>query len=159
MGTLGSTFLVWVIVDPVTGLLEVLVCPAGRRHRAHRLTQARAGREEEHRRQERLLAEILEAEELRKGRWAELLKPEAQKLAELLTADTRNFEKAERQATDIGANAWRIGGLSCMRQLRKMAIDKAGLEKHEASSGDYISVWWDGIGNWRNPSVHRAVER
>ena len=44
MGTLGTTFLVWVIVDPLIGLLEMLL-PTSRRNRAQRLVQAKfAGR-------------------------------------------------------------------------------------------------------------------
>ncbi|MFB0524123.1 MAG: hypothetical protein ACETVZ_01195 [Phycisphaerae bacterium] len=42
LGTFGATFLVWVIVDPVTGLLEMLLLPSSRRHRLRRLAQARA---------------------------------------------------------------------------------------------------------------------
>ncbi|MDH4240305.1 MAG: hypothetical protein OEW48_12150, partial [Phycisphaerae bacterium] len=32
LGTLGTTFLVWVIVDPVTALLEMMLPAASRRH-------------------------------------------------------------------------------------------------------------------------------
>jgi len=37
IGTLGTTFLVWIVIDPALGVLEQLL-PASRRHRAQRLT-------------------------------------------------------------------------------------------------------------------------
>ncbi|MHC4323115.1 MAG: hypothetical protein ACYSUX_02460, partial [Planctomycetota bacterium] len=39
MGTLGTTFLVWVVVDPLIGLIE-LVLPRSRKNRAERQFQA-----------------------------------------------------------------------------------------------------------------------
>lgn len=158
LGTLGATFLVWVIVDPAAGVLEVVLSPASRIHRAQRLAQVKAARENRQKEQERLLAEILDKDHLEKERWAELLEPEAQRLAELLTADTIDFERAERQAADIGVNAWRTGGVGCMRQLREMAIQICSQRGHGRASVDYISVWWDGIGNWRNPSLHKTAK-
>ena len=44
MGTLGTTFLVWVIVDPLIGLLEMLL-PTSRKNRAQRLLQAKSDKE------------------------------------------------------------------------------------------------------------------
>jgi hypothetical protein len=158
LGTLGATFLVWVVVDPAAGVLEVVLSPASRKHRATRLAQVKAARENRQKEQERLLAEILAKEQLEKEQWAELLEPEAQRLAELLTADTIDFERAERQAADIGVNAWRTGGVGCMRQLREMAIEMCKQKGRGRASVDYISVWWDGIGNWRNPSLHKTAK-
>jgi len=157
LGTLIATFLVWVVVDPVTAVLEVVLSPPGRRHRAQRLAQAKARREDEQRGREHLLAEILEKEESERRRWEKLLKPEAQKLAELLTADTIDFEQAQRQAADIGASAWQVGGLGSMRQLREMAINLCKQKYQNGAFADYISVWWDGIGSWRNPSLHKTA--
>ena len=158
LGTLGATFLVWVIVDPTAGVLEVVLSPASRKHRAARLAQAKAARESRQKEQGRLLAEILDKEQLEKERWAELLEPEAERLAELLTADKIDFERAERQAADIGVSAWRTGGVGCMRQLREMAIQICDQKGRGRASVDYISVWWDGIGNWRNPSLHKTAK-
>lgn len=154
LGTLAATFLVWVIVDPVTGVLEVWLSPAARSHRIQRVAQTKVLREKEQEERERLLADILEKEESKKQQWAELLKPQAEKLAGLLRADTIDFEAAERQAADIGASAWQIGGLGCMQQLREMAIEICEQKERKTTFADYISVWWDGIGNWRNPSIH-----
>jgi len=63
LGTLVTTFLVWVIVDPVTGLLETLLLPASRKHRAERLAQAKAQRENERIESELLLAKVIKKEQ------------------------------------------------------------------------------------------------
>jgi len=157
LGTLAATFLVWVIVDPVAGVLEVWLSPAARSHRAQRLARTKVLREKEQEEREHLLADILEKEELKKQQWAELLKPQAEKLADLLAADRIDFELAQRQAADIGASVWQAGGLGCMRQLREMAINRCKQKYQNGAFVDYISVWWDGIGNWRNPSLDKTV--
>lgn len=38
MGTLGTTFLVWIVIDPAAGAIEMLL-PASRRHRAERVAE------------------------------------------------------------------------------------------------------------------------
>jgi hypothetical protein len=157
MGTLGATFAVWVVVDPIAGVLEVMLSPPARRHRSERLSEIKARREREQEERERLLTDILKEEESRKEEWATMLKPHAERLAELLTADNPDSEDAERQAVDIGANAWQIGGLGCMRQLEEMTIKLCQDRDNDTSPADYISVWWDGIGNWRNPSIRKLA--
>jgi len=152
LGTLATTFLVWVIVDPVTGLLEMLL-PASRKHRAERLAEAKAQREKRQRDRERLLAEVLAKDDLAQHSWQEVLKPQAEKLAGLLTSNRIDFKQAEREAVDIGVKAWQIGGLSCMRQLRDMAMAICRQRNRNRDIVDYIPIWWDGIGSWRNPSL------
>lgn len=39
LGTLGTTFLVWMVIDPLAGLIEMLL-PASRRHRAERTAKS-----------------------------------------------------------------------------------------------------------------------
>jgi hypothetical protein len=157
LGTLVTTFLVWVIVDPVAGLLEVLLPPASRKHRAERIAAARAEREKKQREHERLLAELLAKEELDVCRWQDVLKPQAERLAGLLTAEKIDFQDAEREAVDIGAGAWRTGGLACMRALRDMAIEISRQNNPGKTIVDYVTIWWDGIGNWRSPSMREVV--
>jgi len=149
LGTLGMTFLVWVIVDPVTGLLEMLLPPASRRHRAERLARAKELRQSRQKNREDLLKKVLVEEELERRRWRTALKPQAEKLAGLLTTNVTDFRRAEREAVGIGVKAWQIGGLSCMRELRDMAIALA--KEGNESVVDYVGVWWDGIGSWHEP--------
>jgi len=157
LGTLGATFLAWVIVDPVTGLLEMLLPAASRKHRAERLAQAKAEREKKQKDRERLLAEVLAREKSDRRGWQEALKPQAEKLAELLTTNRANFRQAEREAADIGVKAWQMGGLSCMRHLREMAMDLCKKKYQDSMIVDYVSSWWDGIGSWRNPSLQEMI--
>ncbi|MHC4323114.1 MAG: hypothetical protein ACYSUX_02455, partial [Planctomycetota bacterium] len=81
--------------------------------------------------------------------WQEILKPQAEKLAELLTADIDDVKQVEREAVGIGVSAWQTGGLSCMRELRDMSIALCKQKHDDGTVVDYISFWWDGIGNWR----------
>ncbi len=152
LGTLGTTFVIWVIIDPLLGLIEMLL-PQSRKHRAERLARAEAERRAQQERREQLLAEAFAREAQERQRWEERLQPHAERLAELLTADASGASHAEEKALDLGLAAWRLGGLTCMRQLREMAI-AIGKEKHgEQEVVDYLSYWWDGIGEWRRPSL------
>ncbi len=153
LGTFGATFLVWVIVDPLTGLLEVLL-PMSRKHRDERIAKAKALREERQRCREQLLTEVLAKEYLDKNRWQKVLMPYAEKLALLLTNETPDFQ-IECKAVDIGVYAWQIGGLSCMRQLHDMAIDICR-KRGRNNTADYIPTWWDGIGKWQTPSIYEV---
>jgi hypothetical protein len=152
LGTLGTTFFVWVVVDPVIGLLEMLL-PASRKHRVERLTRVRALRQKRQEEKQRLLAEILTREERQRRHRQRVLQPYAERLAGFLTAENIDYEQAERQAVDIGVGAWRLGGLSCMRQLRDMVMAICRETDGHSPPVDYISAWWDGIGTWRNSSL------
>lgn len=151
LGTLGTTFLVWVIVDPLTGLLEMLLPSASRRHRSQRIARAKALRQIRQENRENLLQDVFVKEEQKRQQWREVLKPKAEMLAEMLAADEIDFKQIEYEAVGIGVKAWQIGGLSCMRELRDMAIELA--KEKNKSVVDYIGVWWDGIGSWRQPSL------
>jgi hypothetical protein len=153
-GTLGTTFLVWVIVDPVMGLLEMYLLPMSRKHHAERLAHAKAQREKKQKEREHLLTEVLENEQSTRRMWRQALKPSAEKLAALLTVNNADFKKAEHEAIDLGVNAWQTGGLSCMKELRDMAIEICRKKHQNSMINDYVSSWWDGIGSWRNPSLH-----
>ncbi len=148
LGTLGVTFMVWVILDPLIGLLEMLL-PTSRKHRAVRLAQARAEREQRQRDRQQLLKQVLEQEETARRRWRELLEPEAERLAGLLINDRADLQQAEREAVGIGVRAWQTGGLTCMKELRDTAIKLVRQKTSDQAVIDYISFWWDGIGNWR----------
>jgi len=152
LGTLGTTFVVWVGIDPVVGMLEMLL-PASRKHRTERLAQAEAQRRARQEKRDHLLAEAIAREERDRQQWHQKLQAQAQRLAALLTCNADDFPRAEREAVDIGAEAWRLGGLICMRQLRDMAIQVRKEEGSNETPADYLSHWWDGIGDWRRPSL------
>lgn len=152
LSTLWATFLVWIVVDPATGLLETLL-PASREHRLRRLSHVRALREERERKRQRLLAEIASRDRMDRRRWQEILVPHAEKLGQLLLKGKTDYEAAEDEAVEIGVRAWQIGGLSCMRELHSMTMDLCKRQYNDMTIIDYVSFWWDGIGGWRSPSL------
>jgi len=152
MGTLGVTFFVWVIVDPAIGLAELLL-PASRRHRAQRLSETRSLRERKQKDRYDLLARVLAKEEAARSSWRQLMKPHAEKLAHLLTAETDDIRRAEQEAIGIGVSAWQTGGLSCMRELHSMTMQMCEQSSPRGGAVDYLNFWWDGIGNWRAASL------
>lgn len=151
MGTLLSTFLVWVIIDPLAGMIEVLF-PVSRAHRIERLAKAKALRQEQKEARESLLADLLAKEEINQRRRKELLLPKVEKLTDLLVSRKIDFQ-AECEAIEIGVSAWIMGGVSCMQELHDMANEKCKQRNQSGDTVDYITVWWDGIGSWRNKSL------
>ncbi len=151
-GTLETTFVVWIIVDPVIASVEMLL-PQSRKSRAVRLARAKLEKEQKQRDRQLLLERILDREKEDIQRRQRALKPQAEKLAGLLITDGADFGKAERQAVDIGVSAWQSGGLSCMQQLRDMTMDLCRKKYKDPTVVDYVSSWWDGIGSWRSPSL------
>lgn len=150
MGTLGTTFCVWVVLDPAIGLVETLL-PPSRKHRAERMARTEAERKARQEKRDKLLADAVAKEEQERQRWREALLPEAERLASLLT-DSALGSRAEQEAVDIGAHAWHLGGINCMRQLREMALAITKEKAGSANPADYVAYWWDGIGDWRRPS-------
>jgi hypothetical protein len=152
LGTLWTTFLVWIVVDPATGLVETLL-PASREHRLRRLARMKARREEREKERKRILAEVDKHERMEKKRWQDILTPYAEKLAELQAKGGTGYEEAQHEAIGIGVRAWQIGGLSCMRELHSMVMDLCRSQYGGSTNIDYVSFWWDGIGSWRSPSL------
>lgn len=152
LGTFVTTFLVWIIVDPIIGVIERHL-PASKKLRLERLAQVKALRQKQQEEQKRLLAEAEARDQLELSKWQQILQPDAEKLAGLLTARNINSNQMKNQVVDIGANAWRIGGLKCMRWLHSTAIEICRKDAKNSMIGDYISAWWDGIGSWRSPSL------
>jgi hypothetical protein len=152
IGTIGATFLTWVIVDPVAGMCELLA-PEPKKHRAERLAQARIQKQLEQENRKQLLERLSEQEHENERLWKEAFSQQAEHLAKLLASDGKDFLKAEQEAISIGMEAWSKGGLICMRYLRKTAEEIFRQRYSERQFVDYISTWWDGIGRWRNPST------
>jgi hypothetical protein len=134
LGSLGTTFVIWVVVDPVAGVLE-MVLPASRRHRTERLALAEAQRRARQEKREHLLAEAYVREERERQQWQEKLQSQAERLAALLACDAESFARAEQEAVDLGAQAWRLGGLSCMRQLHDMTIQAVRDRRQKTEDG------------------------
>ncbi len=154
MGSLATTFFVWVIVDPLIGIAEMYL-PVSRRLRLERLEAARRQRLERQIESERLLDNLFHQEELNHQQWQPALAPMAERLAAIV-ADQSALAQNEAEVVQIGAAAWRLGGLPCMRRLHEMAA--AEHTRHSNTKvADYVALWWDGIGTWRGPSPARAL--
>jgi len=117
-----------------------------------------AAREQRQARQlesDRLLEDVLRREALNYEQWQPVLAPMAAKLAAILEAEQPASARNEAETVQLGAAAWRLGGLACMRRLHEMA--QAEHVRHSnAKITDYVALWWDGIGTWRSPSLTRA---
>ena len=127
-------------------------------NRRKHMGEVKAMRKKERLAKEHLLAEVQAREELERSRLGEILLPYAEKLAALMTSGEAADECMETKVVDIGVNAWRIGELNCMRQLHSMAMDICGRKCQNVKVIDYISIWWDGIGSWRNPWLEGESE-
>ena len=152
LGTIGATFLTWIVVDCIAGSAELLT-PQARKHRAQRLTDIKLRKQQKQTKREQLLADVLEEEKKSNRLWQQALSPQAERLATLLDAGEDDFTEAEKEAIRLGLEAWRMGGLNCMRELHSMAVKVFKQQYNERSFVDYISLWWDGVGMWRSPSV------
>lgn len=146
LGTIGATLLFWIMVDPLIGVSEMLL-PASRRMRLERYEMARMMREQKRIENERFLDDIEKQEKIRDQQWHEILGTQAQKLADLTVQaiDTDSIG-AKSRIIEIGLNAWKSGGIECMQKLCDMA---SAVCKREKKASEYISIWWDGIGQWR----------
>jgi hypothetical protein len=152
LGTIGATFLTWVAIDGIAGSIELLL-PGPRAHRLQRLADIKATKQQEQALRDKQLADIFEQEHKNKLLWEHEFAAKAEQLAGLLACDDDEWITAQQKAVDIGVGAWRTGGLVCMKQLRDMALDAFQRRYNGRQHNDYISAWWDGIGNWRIPAA------
>lgn len=151
-GTMGATFLFWIVVDPAVSLTEALL-PAGRRHRRERIAAARTLKKQQQIEREQLLDRLEAEQQAQCTRLRQVLEPFAERLVGLLSSVTMSDEQKETHAIDIGVEAWRIGGLDAMKQLYDMMKERSRTSGQEAAASAEIAFWWDGIGNWRSQSV------
>ncbi len=157
MGSLAATFIVWVIVDPVVNVVETLVVPSSRQHRRQRLAQAKALKRLRREQRQRLLSDILTREQQQRLHWQQVLRPYAERLAELLAGGQAQAVAAQDEAVEIGVKAWRMGGLACMRQVHEMALSACRESVGGIGVVDYVGCWWDGIGDWQCPAFELGL--
>jgi hypothetical protein len=150
LGTFGTTFLIWVILDPLMAVIETF-SPESRACRQKRLSRVKAERRQKQEQRDLFLAQVIERQEESQRQWQDALKPYAERLSALVLANEQTFENAEKEAIKLGALAWQMGGIACMRYLHDMAqslSQENNIDEHQIS---FISLWWDGIGSWRDP--------
>lgn len=151
-GSLWATFLVWIVLDPAAGLIEMLP-QSSRGLRRKRLAELKNIREKELLENQQLLARIEAEEQKQQEHRRQILRPCAEKLAIL----SEGGENNEAEVVDIGVNAWQKGGLNYMRQLHSMVTDIWRQKYPGAAIIDYVSIWWDGIGGWQSQWLEGEV--
>ncbi len=155
IGSLAMTFLVWIIVDPAVCLVEMCL-PTSRKLRRRRIAQAKEERLQKRLESDGLLLELNEQVLSNYEHWQPLLEPMAEELAILMADDKSRMHTREARTVELGARAWQIGGIACMRRLHEMVI--ADYVKHTTRKiVDYVTIWWDGIGTWRTSPLAQTV--
>jgi len=148
-GTVLTTAIVWVMIDPVITLIELLG-PKSRRLRHVRAVKVKEKRLRKNAHKQRLLEEARSQSSSILSNWEDVLSPYAQELADLVIGAEEPETHRRARAIDIALHASRLGGRRCMQHLYHMARR----ECRERTEDDWIvhniSVWWDGIGGWRN---------
>ena len=148
-GTIGMTFVTWVVLDSLVGGVESML-PQSVAHRSRRLDEARA----EKLRIQQDNAAMLDSLERRERElhrdWEAAFRDVAVKLAELYCGGDGDYEQLQSCTVEAGAKAWQMGKISCMRFVHRMILE----EMNRRPGGwhvDYATLWWDGIGSWRRP--------
>ncbi|HBG28268.1 MAG: hypothetical protein A2Y10_03135 [Planctomycetes bacterium GWF2_41_51] len=149
IGAVALTFLIWIVIDPLIGLLEMLL-PSSRIHRNKRISQAQENRKREYDEKQKLLKEIHVNGRNDRLRWHQILESDAEELSLLISEGSIDDKLLESRVIEIGVKAFRIGGIECMRHLLFMTKKICERKRHVVRNIDYISIWWDGIGNWRS---------
>ncbi|HIJ67675.1 MAG TPA: hypothetical protein HPP87_08490 [Planctomycetes bacterium] len=158
IGTLATTFFVWIVLDPAIGSVEMML-PASREHHRRRQAHIQAMREKQRIDNERLLVKLKEKESLQQQQLLQILPPMARKLAELLGEYATKGGDIEPEVVQIGARAWRLGGIICMRQLHELATEAHKEQLQGRRFIDHIAFWWDGIGSWQAPLLVETLRK
>lgn len=148
-GTLITTFLVWIIFDPLTGFIET-VLPESAAHRKQRLALIRQQKQRQKEEGQKLLQELELKEKKLQQHWDAFFESMAQEAADLLNSAQIPGENVRTRLIELGALAWKSGGITCMRHFHQMILNHLNAASREPVI-DYPTVWWDGIGTWRKP--------
>lgn len=148
-GTLFMTFMMWILVDSIADLLESS-CPQSVKHRKNRLAVMQEQKRLQALEREKTLERIDLHEKQSHLEWTLLFKPYTIEIAGLLCGSLGNAQAVQRRIVELGALAWRQGGLLAM-QFFYAAILQEVREHMTGSSVDFVALHWDGIGNWRKP--------
>lgn len=151
-GSLGLTFITWIILDPAISFFETLL-PESRIHRKNRIAEEKAVQLLQEEDNKRLLKTLLEREERNRADRQRMIEPMAYELVELIIQHDAGKSGVEGHVVEIGAKAWQIGGIECMKQLHETAINIYHENNPKAQKIDFITRWWDGIGNWQKPRI------
>ncbi len=148
-GTLATTFITWILIDPIVSIVEATTPPARLASRWRR-GRAKVAKKRINIANDKLMVSLFAAHDKKMRQWKEQMHTQIDQLVELVKDHATGKVHAEHQAVEIGANAFRQDGIECMKFVHKSCMKKLNDEKQQPS--DYISIWWDGIGSWQKPS-------
>ena len=158
VGSMITTFLVWIVFDPAIGFIEMLL-PASRVHRKERLEKARIQRRQQQDENEQLLAQLFETDRKNQKEWAPFLRTNTAFLAELAAKCDASLRSCSGRIAQIGANAYKLGGIACMNLLYQMTIEACQKEPSQYAVIDQIAFCWDGIGTWHRPDLAEKLRK
>ena len=142
-GTLGMTFVTWVILDSLVGGIESLL-PGSIDHRSRRLAKARAEKQRIQQENAALLESLERSEQLLRLEWEAAFRHLAIELAELYGGGKQALRQAQLRTAEVGAMAWRTGKIACMRFVHQMVRDEMN-RRLKCRYVDYAALCWDGI--------------
>jgi hypothetical protein len=149
LGTLLSTFVLWIVIDPLLGAVELLV-PSCQAAYDSRKAQEAAIRKEEQADRDKMLRDLAEDEVQKHRQWQVAFAGEAETLATLLRQATEGKKVDVRTAIEVGLLAWQSGGVECMQFLRERANEMVRRSDERESRYDFLAHWWHGVGGWRH---------
>lgn len=147
IGTFVVTFVVWIIIDPAIGLVEIFLPKSirSRRERVQRRKQFKIEQQQGHR---ELLIQLVEKQQEQKKQWQLSLASQAGELAAILSDFDGSDRGRKTKIIDIGFEAWQRGGENCMNELYEMALNSIS-RKPQTATANYLAIIWDGIGTWK----------
>lgn len=148
-GTLVLTFLTWVMIDSLVGLVESML-PQSVQHRTRRLAAARAEKQRIERENAAMLEAVERREETMRRQWESALADDAVELATLYCDRQSDPRHIQERTIEAGARAWRLGSIACMRFLHQRILDEISARSSDGCV-DYAAFLWEGIGSWRSP--------
>jgi hypothetical protein len=153
-GTLAMTFLMWIVIDPIVGLIESAL-PASMAARRQRVRDQRCRKIMLKHENEELLRRLEQQEAELKSQWGQYFAPYAREAARLLCCEEQT-DAHQRRLVELGAMAWQQGQLVCMQYFHEMILREIG-NRPDRPTVDYAALYWDGIGVWRRPEISALI--
>ena len=149
-GTLIMTVVLWIMVDPLVGLIEAAL-PLSAAHRKRRLTKNHKKKRAQRHARQKLLDEIIQQQTQTESRWSGLFRPYAMEVADLLCSSSVGMDTIQRRVVELGALAWKEGEILSMELFHQIILDELKRRTNHPAI-DFVTLYWDGIGTWRKPS-------
>lgn len=141
-GSMAASFFVWIVLDPVVQVLEMML-PGSKRFRKRRKAFKKAIKKAHEKANLSMLNEIDKQEKEKSNERQALLSEMSRELRRLL--DQRPSDESDKGIIEYGLKAWQMGKLPAMKQLYDLTVQNDCTE-YKAYRLSYL---WDGVGKWR----------